>query len=220
MSSADNNLGGDEFDEPPKKVARHESDSEGRQQRPENVAEVSDTGRTTLFVRSTQIHSRGELVNGFLHEHRKTLGIQSWYAAEGDASSSSGADNNRDTTAALTLRSDAPLECVFVKTSRKPYFLLEVTTSGEDVATAAEVAEKLTALHNTTYKDHPVHVEVAKNGLTVAAERKKLEMRDAVKRASAASTSTSKTNTTPTGIAASRPSTATTAFVPRVLRKK
>ncbi|KAH9597455.1 hypothetical protein LSM04_007200 [Trypanosoma melophagium] len=173
--------------EPPAKIARHENKSQ-------------ELDRVTLYIRCVQIHSRGELMNGFLAEHMEELGIQSWYNTKEDASTS-------ETT--HSLRSDAPVECVFMKTSRKPYFLLECTANKKD---ATSVLEKLISLHNRTYKDHPVIVEVAKDGLTVSGERKKLELRDAAKRTPVAS-STSTTSAT------LRPST-TTSFVPRVLLKR
>lgn len=61
----------------------------------------------TIFLRCPHISSRGALVNDFLYTHRETTGMASWYDGEG------------------RLRPSAPLEVVFIRTSRKPYFLLE-----------------------------------------------------------------------------------------------
>ncbi|ORC84109.1 uncharacterized protein TM35_000491150 [Trypanosoma theileri] len=173
------------LDEPPAKVARHEKESQEQE-------------RVTLYIRCAQIHSRGELMNSFLAEHREELGIQGWYNTEENTSTSS--------ESTISLRPDAPVECVFMKTSRKPYFLLECTANKKD---ATSVVEKLILLHNKTYKDHPVIIEIAKDGLTVSGERKKLELRDAAKRTPVASSTSA-----PVG-----PST-TTSFVPRVLLKR
>ncbi|RNE97236.1 hypothetical protein TraAM80_09417 [Trypanosoma rangeli] len=182
-------------EEPPAKVARHEDDIKTHAE--QAARELHE--RVTLFIRSTQIHSRGELMNGVLRDHREALGIQSWYVAGDDGSG---------TEPTMILRPDAPVECIFVKTSRKPYFLLECTEGGE---AAKAFVGKLTGLHSTAYKGHPLFVEVAKEGITVSGERRKLEMRDAAKRASSARSKS------PAGTAAVRPPTATT-FVPRVLR--
>ncbi|RNF02765.1 uncharacterized protein Tco025E_08367 [Trypanosoma conorhini] len=183
--------------ESPAKVARRESDTETH----ERQAGKEGPKRVTLFIRSAQIRSRGELVNGLLREHKEALGIHSWYAA---------GDDGDGTVSAMLLRPDAPVECVFVRASRKPYFLLECTEDGE---ASKRFAEKLTGLHNMAYKGHPVYVEVAKEGLTVSGERRKLEMRDAAKLASTAA------GKFPAGSATARPPTATT-FVPRVLRPR
>ncbi|EAN91200.1 hypothetical protein TcYC6_0062260 [Trypanosoma cruzi] len=196
MNHSSTTLEGTSLNEPPTKVARKEN---GIKMRDEHFKENSN--RVTLFIRCAQIHGRGELMNGFLVEHREALGIQPWYIAR---------DNGSETESAMVLCPDAPVECVFVKTSRKPYFLLECT---ESEGTAKAFVEKLIDLNNTTYKDNPVIVEVAKEGLTVSGERKKLELRDAVKRKSSASGKTPATTFT------SRPPTASS-FIPRVLRPK
>ncbi|EKF32136.1 hypothetical protein MOQ_004022 [Trypanosoma cruzi marinkellei] len=186
---------GSSLNEPPTKAARKENEIKMRDEHFEENSNI-----VTLFIRCAQIHGRGELMNGFLFEHREALGIQSWYIAR---------DNGCESEAAMVLCPDAPVECVFVKPSRKPYFLLECTESEE---TAKAFVEKLTGLNNTMYKGHPVIVEVAKEGLTVSGERKKLQLRDAVKRKSSASGK-------PPATTSSRPPTASS-FIPRVLRSK
>nr|CCC90379.1 unnamed protein product [Trypanosoma congolense IL3000] len=185
---------GDYASEPPAKIRRLESTHDELRSNPVD-ADVK-LPRDTLFIRCAAIHGRGELLNGFMSAHRKVLGVEKWYEY-GDGT---------EADSAATLRSDAPFECVYVKWSRKPYFLLELS---EEENTVRHFVEGLTGLNNTTYKGSLIHVEVAKPGVTVAVERSKMEKRDAARRAAVVSTS----------MASSKPITATV-FVPRVLQKK
>lgn len=61
----------------------------------------------TIFLRCSALRSRGELVNHFLFRYRAEIGIEDWYAND-------------------SLQCYAPLETVYVKNSRKPFFLIEV----------------------------------------------------------------------------------------------
>lgn len=103
----------------------------------------------TLFIRCSAMHSRGDLVNGFLYAHREALGMTEWYTRE---ESEGGAEPGP------RLVHDAPLETVFVRNSRKPFFLVEwrypnaeerqrQTSTGPsgkevDATTAEEMGEK------------------------------------------------------------------------------
>ncbi|KAG8346552.1 hypothetical protein ERJ75_000761900 [Trypanosoma vivax] len=125
---------------------------------------------TTLFIRCARMRNRGDLVNGFLFTHRDALGLSDWYELRESVSGNE---------TVVGLRTDAPIECIYVKNSRKPYFLLEFSIGD---GTAAALVERLKLLSNTLYEDAPVVVEVAKGDVTVANERRKLIKRDAMKR--------------------------------------
>lgn len=182
-------------DEPPLKVRRHEG---GHGELRETSSGDANPQGATLFIRCTSIHGRGELLNGFISEHREALGVAKWYNVAGDES---------DGRCVPTLRTDAPFECVYVRSSRKPYFLLEFNEKGD---VAKKFVEKLVGLRNTLYKGSPVFVEVAKGGLTVGTERLKLEKRDAARRSATA---------VPLSFSSDKP-TGPTAFVPRAVRKR
>lgn len=184
----------------------------------------------TVFIRGATLHSRGELLNGFFYAHRDALGIQNWYEAAQSAPSAdtppptrpeeqSAGDADRDPAVAATssprLPAHIPVEVVYVRSSRKPYFLVEWRyptpeeeerrkTAGEEgdngdviadagdkthsadrsvpAAYLEQVAQRTLALGtqaNVAWRDQPVAISAALPGMTVAAERRKLELRDA-----------------------------------------
>lgn len=148
--------------------------------------EADGNNPVTIFIRCSALHSRGELVNSFLHTFREELGIEAWYSEDG------------------LLRADAPVEIVEVKSSRKPYFLLEIRCptpeelerrkgkedSGIVQASVDDNPEKrnqhkkiavsLLSLAEKVkeYNNQVLIISEASKGISVSEERKKLEERD------------------------------------------
>jgi hypothetical protein len=206
---------------------------------------TQDAITTTLYIRCAGLHSRGELLNDFFYAHRSALGLENYYEAT-SSSLGSGvdqdaervtADNSADAataggervaTSSFRLPADFPVEVVFVRQSRKPYFLVEwryptqeevAKQRAKDAATTGdqrnegEGAAPLEAESNTSssstanrlpstlladlarrtlalgrselsgdalmWRDQPVTINAALAGMSVAAERTKLELRDA-----------------------------------------
>ncbi|GET92633.1 hypothetical protein, conserved [Leishmania tarentolae] len=197
---------------------------------------VGLTDAPAIFIRCAALHSRGELLNGFFFAHRFTLGIQDWY--ETAPTPVSGGTCNEETklsapedgaaagepphaASSQRLMPHFPVEVLYVRNSRKPYFLVEwrYPTSEEEerrkdridgssgveegVAEAHEeradssqsriteeflrqIAERTMALgkqglsgDGVTWKGQPVFISAALSGMTVVAERRKQELRDA-----------------------------------------
>lgn len=140
----------------------------------------------TIYLRCPAIHSRGELVNLFFFAHRDALGIRDWFDA----------DNK--------LIPSSPLESVEVKSSRKPYYLVEfrypLPSLTEEAAhqgeghsgspciipdsTLVKISSALLSLGESVkeYNGQPLVIAPASNGITVNVERMKLEGRDRSKR--------------------------------------
>lgn len=189
----------------------------------------------TLYIRCAGLHSRGELLNDFFYAHRVALGLQDYYttsqANEAPLAPSSGEAEGATLSPSPSPRlpADFPVEVVYVRLSRKPYFLVEwryptddevekqkakrAEEAGEkegenrsretvvDQVSSAERlgADALAALTSRTlalaaqkkdgvageeegeltWRDQPVTISAALPGMTVAAERTKLELRDA-----------------------------------------
>ncbi|KAL7702350.1 hypothetical protein N2W54_006128 [Lotmaria passim] len=182
----------------------------------------------TLYIRCTGIHSRGELLNGFFHAHREALGLQDYFTETSDVSDSRDAHESEPAAAGRVFSSclpaDFPVEVVFMRQSRKPYFLVEwryptqeemekqkgveddallkpVTSLAKEphassssnapadhlpVSVLDELAQRTLSLGKQAasegglvWRDQPVIISVAMAGMTVAAERAKLELRDA-----------------------------------------
>lgn len=89
----------------------------------------------TVYVRCAAMHNRGDLVNGLLYEHRDRIGMEKWYDNDGK------------------LLPNAPLEVVYVKKSRKPYFLVEWRYS-----TPAEFARRRYDLDESNQHNNAKHV--------------------------------------------------------------
>ncbi|KAG5466711.1 hypothetical protein LSCM1_00883 [Leishmania martiniquensis] len=200
------------------------------------MTESSFTAAPTIFIRCAALHSRGELLNGFFFAHRATLGIEDWYEAA-PKPINGGTENeevkfrpSEDIAAAggtphaassPRLPPHFPVEVLYVRNSRKPYFLVEwryptpeeeekrkdLSDGGgggkEGAATAEEardgssqcrvteeflrqLADRTLALGKqelsevgAMWKGQPVHISSALRGMTVMAERRKLELRDA-----------------------------------------
>ncbi|KPI86899.1 hypothetical protein ABL78_4033 [Leptomonas seymouri] len=89
----------------------------------------------TLFIRCAGLHSRGELLHEFFYAHRAALGLEPFYEVSNSApGSSSHQDANADAVpmsakveraSSPRLPADFPVEVVYVRQSRKPYFLVE-----------------------------------------------------------------------------------------------
>ncbi|CAM43338.2 conserved hypothetical protein [Leishmania braziliensis MHOM/BR/75/M2904] len=238
-------------------------------------------GATTIFIRCATLHSRGELLNGFFFAHRAALGIQDWYvSAPTTVNSGTG---NEEAQHSSTMESAAagdlphaassprlpphfPVEVLYVRNSRKPYFLLEwryptpeeeekrkePNDSGgdekEEVAKAHEaqagssqgrvaeellrqLAERTLALgkhelcdNGVTWKGQPVLICVASSGMTVMAERRKLELRDSQRKVQRAAEKRERADAdTAAQTARAKQQDAgavTAAFIPRCVRRR
>lgn len=177
----------------------------------------------TIFIRCSALHSRGELVNSFLYAFREELGIESWYAEDG------------------LLKADAPVEAVEVKTSRKPYFLIEIRyptpeelerrksqkdpreegakEDSNEHAKNKQVTSLLLSLAEKVkeFNGQAVIISEASKGISVSEERKKLEERDRQKkreRDEAESKDAARQKTE------GKPKDSLLAFVPRAVRRR
>lgn len=143
-----------------------------------NAATVQESSGTasdaatvrTVYLRCRSIHSRGDLVKKFFFQYRQELGIEDWYE---DGSE---------------WRPENPVEVVEVKTSRKPYFLVEIRPTPAEEKTAdwsrlgrVEAALLKLGERVTMYEGEALAISPA-TGTTVGATRKKLEERDAVRK--------------------------------------
>ncbi|EPY42142.1 hypothetical protein AGDE_00878 [Angomonas deanei] len=77
-----------------------------------SAKDVSPSLLTTFFIRCPSLHNRGDVVNGLLYTLKDDLDIADWFFEAEDGSKTS-------------LKRNAPVEIVFVQSSRRPYFLLE-----------------------------------------------------------------------------------------------
>ncbi|KAG5492543.1 hypothetical protein JKF63_01121 [Porcisia hertigi] len=190
----------------------------------------------TIFIRCATLHSRGELLNGFFFAHRDVLGLREWYetaptpasddTGNGEVNFTSAEENaaagaTSHTASFPRLPPHFPVEVLYMRNSRKPYFLVEwryptpeeeekrkdtsdgisdgkgeVCEASEAKASSSEgrvagellqqLAERTLSLGRKelsgdvpTWKGQPVFVSAALPGMTVVAERRKLELRDA-----------------------------------------
>lgn len=192
----------------------------------------------TLYIRCAGLHSRGELLHDFFHAHRAALGLEGYYEPtsipsesaedQGTASTAATTGSSGSGAASSRLPADFPVEVVYVRQSRKPYFLVEWRYPTVEEAEKKKAGEGTTANHNEedredepaaspaaastepspasrlsndilaqltqrtlalgkskgaegglVWRDQPVTISTALAGMTVAAERVKLELRDA-----------------------------------------
>ncbi|CAC9543732.1 conserved hypothetical protein [Leishmania infantum JPCM5] len=239
------------------------------------------TAAPTIFIRCATLHSRGELLNGFFFAHRATLGIQDWYETArtpvsggtgneeeklSSAEDSAAAGDTPHTALSPRLPPHFPVEVLYVRNSRKPYFLVEwrYPTSEEEGKRkdpsdgSSGVKEGVTEVHEAragssqnrvteeflrqlaertlalgkqelsddgaTWKGQPVFISAALPGMTVVAERRKLELRAAqltIQRATEkreraeddSAAQTAKTKQRDSGVV-------TSAFIPRCVRRR
>lgn len=151
-----------------------------------HVATVSplENQVTTVFLRCSAIHSRGELVNQFLYSFRSQLGIESWFTSEN------------------VVDPCVPLEVVEVRNSKKPFFLIEFRypfaeelqrRSSTAVVPDAKVSEALLiritdallALREVVmeYNHSPLLISTS-SSLSVSEQRSRHEARDALRKRS------------------------------------
>ncbi|KAG5491999.1 hypothetical protein GH5_00898 [Leishmania sp. Ghana 2012 LV757] len=245
------------------------------------MAESPSAAAPTIFIRCATLHSRGELLNGFFFAHRAALGIQDWYEATSDPISDGAENEEADLRRAEDIAAAGdtphvassprllphfPVEVLYVRNSRKPYFLLEwrYPTSeeedkqkdssdggGDDREGAAKTHETTTdslqsriteeflrqladrtltlgkqdlADVGAVWKGQPVHISSALPGMTVMAERRKLELRDAQLKGQRAAEKRERAevdSATQTAKAKQRDSgVITPAFIPRCVRRR
>lgn len=186
---------------------------------------AENASASTLYIRCAGLHSRGELLNNFFFTHRSALGLQDYFEESGSLDVSVGTRDG-DGAASSRLPADFPVEVVYVRQSRKRYFLVEwryptaeeveKQKAVEDGAShneeedgesprpkaappaassvpqvSADVLAQLTQRTlalvkgesssdgGLAWREQPVTISTALPGMTVAAERVKLELRDA-----------------------------------------
>ena len=106
----------------------------------------------TLFVSCKHISTVHQLLNKFLKEHERAIGIEQFYDERGH------------------LKGDAPFECVYDNSSRRPFFLLEII--GADA-----VAERILALNGVEFNGKRVAIENARADASVEVVREKMALK-------------------------------------------
>lgn len=204
---------------------------------------------TTFFVRGVSLRHRGDVVNGFLCQWREQLGISDWYEATTAEGAEESAfhlllgcplemvhvEASRRPYFLLEFRYPNEEELTRQERNREAgehkegEEKVEEKPSGKMCATVSadalrDIASRLLHLANTeadalTYKEKPVSVSVAVGGVTVAAERHKLELRDAEKKKARLHQQQKEAQAANATPQPSAPAT-TTSFVPRAVRRR
>lgn len=146
---------------------------------------------TTLFIVCQSMTKTSELLSGFLFSNRDELGIADWFEIEDIAKEGEATEGGSVTTASAAplrksegekwvVKKGQGVQCTYVATSKKPYFLLEFHDPERGPAVTSMLLNDL-GDDKKRFNGTPVVIRKAMEGVTVQSLRDKRIVKEEIK---------------------------------------